>query len=287
MKPDYKLSDKIQAVLDREGMTPAEFAAEAGTTPGTINDYTSKKKVGKWRDKVVVRVAGVVNKYEAKWRAADRRREARDHCSIHGIKPFYLPLPFKIMHPEQNEECYGSENAEMGQFFKFMEKRLRTKRHINALLAARIDNVQSLEERLDTINMLRGLADKSAKEIVDSFNAWRESTMTPEQKKQKAMQTWKLPEAIADGVAFDIGDECYVFESCGDRPVLAKGKIVGLTVDWFDQQITARYHEPRVTTRRFAVMYKIECPMASVKQYHADRCFRTKKEALMTIAVSE
>lgn len=75
MKPDFKFSARLRAVLERENLTYERMALEAGTSVGPVKIYAEETPVSKWMDSKVHKVASVVNKYELKWKAEEERKK--------------------------------------------------------------------------------------------------------------------------------------------------------------------------------------------------------------------
>ena len=183
------------------------------------------------------------------------------------------------------EICYGQENAELGAFFRFLEKKYKTKRHINALLAANIDTVQALEAKLDDIGLLRGLGEKSAKEVIDSYLEYRESIMTPEQKKEIAMQAWNLTTAAGE-TPYEVGETVFFFEQHNREPVpVIRQGTVRCVKMWFGYENSERKDIGKKRLK-FAI-YVWHSTASALIEFEPSSLFRTKKEAIASIKVSE
>lgn len=183
------------------------------------------------------------------------------------------------------EICYGSENANLGKFFQFLEKRHGTKRHINAILAAEIDTVEKLERALPTIGLLRGLGEKSAKEVIEAYEAYKESIMTDEQKKQKEVQTWNLTR-VAQETPYEVGEKVFFFQSVprGYLPCLKQGVV--RAVKLFFGYSNSQRREIGQKTYDFKI-YVWDDQAGDLMEMETRQVFRTKKDALASIKVSE
>lgn len=183
------------------------------------------------------------------------------------------------------EICYGAENAALGAFFRFLEKRHGTKRHINALLAASIDTVQALEAKLDDIGLLRGLGEKSAKEVIDGYAEYKESIMTAEQKKEKLMQSWNITTAASE-TPYEVGETVFFFEQHNREPVpVIRQGTVRCVKMWFGYENGER-KECGNKRLKFSV-YVWNATATALVEFEPKSLFRTKKEALASIKVSE
>lgn len=186
------------------------------------------------------------------------------------------------------EQCYGAENAALGGFFRFMEKRHKTKRHINAILSAGIDTTFALEKQLDSIGLLRGLGEKSAKEVIDGYLDYREASMTPEQKKQKEVQTWNLTR-VAQETPYEVGEKVFFFCGHCDRerssvPELRQGTVRAVKM-YFGYENSER---KEIGQKRYDFhIYVWNAAANALMQLESKSIFRTKREALASIKVAE
>lgn len=186
------------------------------------------------------------------------------------------------------EKCYGAENAALGGFFRFMEKRHKTKRHINAILAAGIDTTFALEQKLDSIGFLRGLGEKSAKEVIDGYLDYRELSMTPEQKKQREIQNWNLTRA-AQETPYEVGEKVFFFLGHCDRELSSVPQLRQGTVRAVEMYFGFLERE-RVDRAQKQCDFRIHvwnpAALVTMKMQGKD-LFRTKRDALASIKVAE
>ncbi len=87
MKPDFKLSDKIVSIMEKENITFAVVAKESGVSYPTVKDYAEKKPVAKWHDTKAVKLGAWVNQYEQKYRekaAEERAKKLQQEAEKNG-----------------------------------------------------------------------------------------------------------------------------------------------------------------------------------------------------------
>lgn len=183
------------------------------------------------------------------------------------------------------ELCYGAENAALGGFFRFMEKRHGTKRHINALLAAGIDTTDALEAKLDDIGLLRGLGEKSAKEVIDGYMDYRESIMSPEEKKKREIQKWNLTTAAGE-TPYEVGEKVFFFEKHQHDtvPVLRCGVVRCVRMTFGYENSERRDHGAKALHFEVHVWH---AEANALIRFEPKSLFRTKKEAIAAIEVAQ